>query len=114
MRDPADLVGDMLDACRQILSYVGRGGDRWMEDPLFVDAVVRNLEILGEAAKNVPPGLREGHPLVPWRDISRLRDVLAHRYFGVDVETIRDIVANEIVPLRDALAAMVGEVRSHE
>ena len=77
-----------------------------MSDSLFVDAVVRNLEILGEAAKRIPPDLQAAAPEVPWRDISRMRDVLIHRYFGLDLLTVRDVVSHEVPPLLTALESL--------
>jgi uncharacterized protein with HEPN domain len=56
-------------------------GTRWVQD-----AVIRRLEIIGEAVKNLPESLRAAHPEVPWRDVAGMRDVLIHRYFGVDLE----------------------------
>ena len=58
-----------------------------------IDAVVRNLEILGEAAKRVSDGLRERAPGVPWRQVTEMRDVLARAYFGIDVDLVIDIEA---------------------
>ena len=77
-----------------------------MSDSLFVDAVVRNLEILGEAAKRIPPDLQAAAPEVPWRAISRMRDVLIHRYFGLDLLTVRDVVSHEVPPLLTALESL--------
>lgn len=108
MRSERELLADMLDACRQIRSYVERGGDTWAEDALFVDAVVRNLEIIGEAAKRVPEEFRQDHSAVPWRDLARLRDVLAHRYFGIDVAVVRDVVLREIDPMMRVLEGLVS------
>lgn len=71
------------------------------------DAVLRNLEILGAAAKNLPQDIRERWPMVEWRSISRLRDVLSHHYFGLEDETIWDIVHNKIPPLLQTIQRIV-------
>lgn len=64
------------------------------------DAVVRNLEIVGEAAKRVAPDLREPAPGVPWREKAGMRDKLVHDYFGVDLDLVRDVVASELPEAR--------------
>ena len=61
-----------------------------------IDATLHNLEIIGEAAKSIPEEMRAKYPNIAWRSIARFRDVLAHHYFGVRLETVWDIVENEI------------------
>ena len=62
---------------------------------MIQDAVVRNLEIVGWAAKRVAPALRKRAPGVPWREMAGMRDKLAHDYFGVDLDLVWDVVAAE-------------------
>jgi uncharacterized protein with HEPN domain len=76
-------------------------------DDMVVDAVLRNLEVLGEAAKQIPPAVRERHPQVPWRRISGLRDVLVHAYFGLEEDTIWQIVSESIPALAQQLEQVV-------
>jgi hypothetical protein len=66
---------------------------------MSVDAVLRNLEVLGEAATQIPRAVRERHPQVPWRRMAGLRDVLAHAYFGLEEDTIWQIIAESIPAL---------------
>lgn len=77
-------------------------------DERTLDAVIRNLEVIGEAVKLIPAEVREEHEQINWNKIAGLRDILIHRYFGIDVEIIWDVVQNKIPPLekhvRDALA----------
>jgi uncharacterized protein with HEPN domain len=69
---------------------------KFKRNKLVIDGVVRNLEIIGEAAKNVPANVRNKAPDVEWKKISGLRDVLAHEYFGVDIKVLWDIVTNNL------------------
>ena len=71
----------------------------FLADDRTFDAVMRNLQIIGEAAKNVPPEIRIRYPEVEWRKIAGLRDVLAHAYFSLENETLWDIVENKVPPL---------------
>jgi uncharacterized protein with HEPN domain len=78
------------------------------------DAVVRNLEIVGEAAKRVSPGLREQAPGVPWREMAGMRDKLAHDYFGVDLELVWDVVAAELPTARTRIIALLEVLENSE
>ena len=80
--------------------------DLFAADELVTDAVLRNLELLGEAAKQIPDAVRDRHPAVPWRRIAGLRDVLAHAYFGLEDETIWQIVSSSVPALADQLNAV--------
>ena len=117
---------DIRDAIRKIASYT-TGFIRnlwWMSaiaglfvlsietfsgDDRTVDAVVRNLEVIGEAVKNVPEPVRALHPAVEWRKIAGLRDVLIHAYFGVDVTVVWDVVQNKLPVLREQVDGILKE-----
>jgi uncharacterized protein with HEPN domain len=100
-RDPELLVEDMLEALRKIGSYTaGLDNQSFLRDEKTIDAVVRNLEILGEAARQIPGDYAGDHPNVPWPKITGLRNRIAHDYFGLDLDIIWQIVRNDLPPLK--------------
>jgi uncharacterized protein with HEPN domain len=78
-------------------------------DEMRVDAVVRNLEVIGEAAKNIPQAQRDLAPAVEWRKIAGLRDIVAHQYFGIDLNIIWEIVQNRLAELRREVTTLLAE-----
>ncbi|MBI5527149.1 MAG: DUF86 domain-containing protein [Deltaproteobacteria bacterium] len=98
-RAPSAFVADIKRAIRNIQAYAkDMDYPAFLEDRKTQDAVVRNLEIIGEASKNVPEALRQRHPDVPWSDLAKVRDKLIHHYFGVNLEIVWGI-ATESLPL---------------
>jgi uncharacterized protein with HEPN domain len=76
--------------------------------PKTFDAVVRNLEVIGEATKKIPENIRSQKPQVEWRRIAGLRDILIHEYFGVDVEIVWDIIKSKLPPLEKEVAELLA------
>ena len=80
---------DILRAIDKIEMYLsGITLNQFKKDEMIVDAVVRNLEIIGEASKSIPLSVRRLHPDIPWEEMNGMRNVLIHEYFGVDVNTV--------------------------
>jgi uncharacterized protein with HEPN domain len=78
------------------------------EDPMRLDAVLRNLQIIGEAVKQIPEELRQMQPQIPWSKIAGIRNRLVHHYFVVDTEVISDICRNHLHPLLAALKVIAS------
>ncbi len=101
---------DMLSACNKILEYTK---DLTYEDfckkDIVIDAVVRNIEILGEAAKSISDSLKGKYPEVEWREIAKTRDKIIHFYFGVDLSIIWDIITVDLPNLKSKLTRIVEE-----
>jgi len=91
-------IRDALDA---IKDYTVGGEEAFYQTRMIQDAVIRNLEIIGEATKNLSPALRENHPHTPWKQIAGLRDILIHQYFGVDLKLVWTVVQVRLPALRD-------------
>ena len=85
MRDDRAYLLHIRDCADRILLYISEGHDSFLADPKTQDAVMRNLEIIGEAVKNLSEELREQHPNIPWKRIAGMRDVLIHHYFDVKI-----------------------------
>jgi uncharacterized protein with HEPN domain len=103
-RDPSLLLDDLEESCRLVaLSTAGMDGARFRRDRKTIDAVVRNLEIIGGAVKRLPPTVRARRPDIDWRRIAGFRDILIHAYFGVDLDIVWDIVEHKVPALLDAV-----------
>jgi len=100
-RDWTFYVEDILESCNKILRYTdGISLEQFKEDEKTYDAVVRNLEIVGEAAKNIPEAIRAQMPSIEWKKTAGLRDVIAHAYFGIDDAILWDVVQQKIPELK--------------
>ena len=82
---------------------------RFTEDERTVDAVIRNLMVIGEAVKNIPEDVRQLDPGIEWRKIAGLRDFAAHAYFNVSSEIVWDVVQNKLFSLLDAVVRISGD-----
>ena len=109
LRDFKVLLDDILEASQRIRSYTaGLSLSELRADQKTIDAVVRNLEVMGEAIKKLPAEVRDRHPDVPWKKIAGLRDILIHEYFGVDLDIIWDVVQTKLPALTEQVAAILS------
>jgi uncharacterized protein with HEPN domain len=108
-RDPDLLIEDMLAAIRKIERYTaGMDQEVFQGDERTVDAVARNLEIVGEATKQLPEDFIAGFPEVPWRRIAGLRNRIVHDYFGLDLQIIWQVVRHDLPELRAQLEGLTS------
>lgn len=102
-RDPRVYFEDILEAVRRIEAYTGdMDFIAFVKSPITIDAVVRNLEVIGEAAGRIPEEIRAGAPGIEWRKIIALRNVLAHEYFGIHTKIVWDVIVEKLRPLEAA------------
>ena len=96
-RDPIIYLEDIQTSCKKILTYIdGMNFDEFTASSITYDAVLRNLEIIGEATKNVPEDFKNQYQQVEWRAAAALRNILAHAYFTIKDEIIWDVITNKI------------------
>jgi uncharacterized protein with HEPN domain len=109
-RGDLEFLGDILESAGRAMHYVdGMSYEKFMADPRTQDAVMRNLEILGEATKRLSQRVREANPEVPWRNMAGVRDRLIHHYFGVNLDIIWQIVSEELPEVADQVRQILAE-----
>ena len=107
-RSDLNFLGDCREAILRIDTYVeDLTYDGFSSDTKTQDAVVRNLEILGEAAKNISGQLKKKYPQVSWKDLAGLRDKLIHHYFGVNLDIVWNVIKQELPSILSELEAIL-------
>ena len=101
----------ILDAVEKIESYISVGHDVFVSTSHWQDAVVRQLEIIGEATKRLSKQLCSQHPEVPWRRIAGLRDVLIHDYMGVDIKAVWEITQKDLPGLKKSVQKILQTMK---
>jgi uncharacterized protein with HEPN domain len=106
-------LNDILKCIQKIQKYTkGKKYNDFIQNELLVDGIVRNLEVIGEAVKNIPEDFRKKYPTVEWKKIAGLRDILIHEYFGIDYELLWDIVKSKIPELKVQITKIVDELKN--
>lgn len=111
MKDDRVYCLHVRDAIHRILSYTAEGKDAFLGDRKTQDAVLRNLEVIGEAVKRVSERVKRAHPEIPWRRVTGMRDKVIHGYFGVDLRLIWEVVERDLPSLDRTLEAILQELR---
>ena len=107
-RDLRLYLTDILIAGEKVLRYTeGMNFENFVADDRTFDAVIRNLQIIGEAVKNIPNDVRELNPEMEWRKIAGLRDILAHAYFQIEDEIIWDVMQNKVPSLLGVVSQLL-------
>ena len=110
-RNPRLYLEDIQVCCAKILRYTADlTFEQFKQDDRTYDAVLRNLELIGEAAKNVPDEIRGRYSTTEWRKISGFRDIAAHQYFSISDQIVWDVVQNKIPELKIQVELMLREL----
>ena len=108
IRRDKDFLLDIQDAIDRILKYTnGMLWEVYLRDHKTQDAVVHNLEVIGEATKNLSNEFREQHSEIPWRNMAGTRDRLTHNYFGINQEIVWQIVEQDLPGLKSQIEQMI-------
>ncbi len=101
-------IEDILESIQHILDYTaGMDFPTWGSDQKTIDAVIRNFEIIGEAANHIPPEIQSRFPDIPWSQLRGIRNILVHEYFGVDIEVIWETIQNDLPVLQKNLSYLL-------
>lgn len=107
-------VKDILQNMQDAEEFVRGFDEQFAGDKRTFNAVVRSLEVIGEAAKNIPDEIRGKYPLVPWKEMAGMRDKVIHFYFGVNKEAVWIAVKERIPAVRPMVEKIMRELESHE
>ncbi|MDI6654450.1 MAG: DUF86 domain-containing protein [Candidatus Hydrothermarchaeota archaeon] len=105
-------IEDTIEAMNKIERYIKNlDYDSFAENTLVIDAVVRNLEVIGEAIKNVPNSVREKYPNIPWKRMIGLRNIVIHEYFGIDLANVWKIITQNIPEVEPHIMKIFDELK---
>jgi uncharacterized protein with HEPN domain len=106
-KDPRVYLAHILECIKRIQHYTKKGKKQFLKESLVQDAVIRNFEVIGEAAKRVPDDFREQNTSISWKLLAGFRDVLIHNYEGVDVNRVWQIIESDLPQLKNAIVLIL-------
>ncbi len=105
-------IEDIIESIDKIERYInGLNFKNFAVNELIIDAVLRNIEIIGEASKNIPVEIREKHPDIPWRRMIGLRNIAIHEYFGVDINIIWKVITENLPDTKSKIVSLLNSIR---
>ena len=112
-RDYRLYIDDLLEAITKIETYIkGASFDTFSKDSKTIDAVVRNFQIIGEAAKHIPEEVRTKYQHVPWKEMAGMRDKLTHEYFGVKLEVVWETLKKRLPEVKAQIIKVLEEMNT--
>jgi uncharacterized protein with HEPN domain len=110
LKHDVEYLKHIRDECEYILATTEKiTYDLFIHDETLKRALVRSIEIIGEAAKNISPNFRHSHTEIDWKKMTGMRDVLIHGYFGVNYTIVWDVIINHIAGLYDQIQGLLAE-----
>ena len=109
MKDDSVYLRHVAESIARIRNYTSRGHETFVAEAIVQDAVIRNLEVVGEAVKRISDSTRLKAPQIPWKQIAGMRDVLIHNYFGVQLDRVWQVVERDLPPLEAAVADLLAQ-----
>jgi uncharacterized protein with HEPN domain len=110
-RDFTDYIKDILISIQDVEEFTtGITFEDFLKDKKTIKAVIRSLEVLGEASKKIPDEIRNRYPRIPWKRMAGMRDKLIHEYFGVDLEIVWNVAKKELPPVKSSIEELVREI----
>jgi uncharacterized protein with HEPN domain len=113
-KDPRVYLAHILESAQKIERYTKGGEKEFHNDTMLQDAVIRNFEIIGEAAKRVPEAYRRAHSQIPWRLMAGFRDVLIHAYEGIDLKRVWRTVGHDLPVVKEAVEKLLPPLEELE
>ena len=114
MRDPRERLRDILEAILAIERYLDRDRGAFEQDELLQGWFVRNLQIIGEAARSLPEDVRASAPEIPWPQIIGMRNVLVHGYFEIDTNLVWDAATRDVPALKPAIEGLLRRLEERK
>lgn len=110
-KDPAIFINHILECIERIQDYTaGVSQDKFLSSPQIQDAIMRRIEVIGEAVKKMNPVVKDKHPDIPWKRIAGMRDTLIHDYLGVDLKLTWKVATEDIVELKRKISAVRNDL----
>lgn len=110
-RSPRDYFNDILESITDIKEFTaGLNLETFTKNKKTINAVVRSLEVIGEAANKIPKNLRQTYPQIPWEEIIGMRNRLTHEYFGIDLTILWQTIEEDIIPLETNVKKMFSDL----
>ncbi|HHF43346.1 MAG TPA: DUF86 domain-containing protein [Candidatus Aminicenantes bacterium] len=111
-REIGDYIEDIIEAMNNVMAFIkDMSYQEFIKDTKTMYAVIRGIEIIGEAVKNIPEGIREKYPDIPWQAIAGMRDKVIHAYFGVKIERVWEVVRRDIPKLKPEFEKMLESLK---